>query len=78
MSWTEDPTKYVKKRGRTVRRPKFGIECRFGYRQKVQPKQRWVHWRWYETKRQRDKALEGLGRRCLGHILYMEFRAKER
>lgn len=73
---SDEPTPYRKKRGAIPK--KFGIECRFGFRQKVQPKQRWVHWKWYDREANRDKALEGLSKKCKGHILFMEFRASKR
>lgn len=77
---TEDQTPYRKRSPRKTVRPAWGIEVRFapGFLG-IQRKQRWGHWKWYDTEKQRDKALEGLRQQAKGHIVRnTEYRPKKR
>ena len=77
---TEDLTPYRKRSPRKAKRPAFGIEVRYAHSLLgIQRKQRWNHWKWYDTEKQRDKALEGLRNQAKGHIIRdIEYRPKKR
>lgn len=69
-----DPTRGAKRRGKTPKTHRFGVEYRVAPgRVSWARREEWAQWRWYATEARRDAAMAAMGRSDL-----FEYRPTER